>query len=404
VCEHVFVSGELSVMHADADAFYASVEQRDDTRLRGRPVIVGGGVVLAASYEAKARGVRGGMGGARARRLCPDAIEVEPRWPAYVEASKELFRVFDGMSPTVEAMGMEEAFLDLRGLARICGSPAEIGARLRQRARERVGLPVTVGIATTKFLAKMASRAAKPDGLLVVAPEDELDFLHPLAVESLWGVGEATARRLHASGIRTVAELAAMPERYLVSILGRARGRHLYAIAQNDDRRRVRSGTRRRSVGSQSALGPRPRSAEEIETVLVSLVDRVTRRMRAKGRVGRTVTLRLRFGDYSRATRSLTLGQATSTMRTVLVAAKALLDGARPLIGERGLTLIGVAVTDVSMPRAGVQLPLALGGRDDTALDAAVDRARDRFGAKAVTRASLVRRGARYESWIRPGE
>jgi DNA polymerase IV len=198
-------------MHADADAFYASVEQRDDPRLRGRPVIVGGGVVLAASYEARARGVRGGMGGARARRLCPAAIEVEPRWAAYVEASKELFRVFEEASPTVEGMGMEEAFLDLRGLSRICGSPAEIGSRLRQRARERVGLPVTVGIATTKFLAKMASRAAKPDGLLVVAPGAEVDFLHPLAVERLWGVGEATARRLHAAGIRTVGELAEMP-------------------------------------------------------------------------------------------------------------------------------------------------------------------------------------------------
>jgi DNA polymerase-4 len=391
-------------MHADADAFYASVEQRDDPRLRGRPVIVGGGVVLAASYEARARGVRGGMGGARARRLCPAAIEVEPRWAAYVEASKELFRVFEEASPTVEGMGMEEAFLDLRGLSRICGSPAEIGSRLRQRARERVGLPVTVGIATTKFLAKMASRAAKPDGLLVVAPGAEVDFLHPLAVERLWGVGEATARRLHAAGIRTVGELAEMPERYLVSILGRATGHHLYAIARNDDRRRVRSGTRRRSVGSQSALGSRPRPEAEIETVLVSLVDRVTRRMRAKGRVGRTVTLRLRFADYSRATRSLTLGQATSTTRTVLIAAKRLLAAARPLIRERGLTLIGVAVTDVSMPRAGVQLPLALGGRDDIALDTAVDRARDQFGAKAVTRASLIKRGARYESWILPGE
>jgi DNA polymerase-4 len=195
-----------------------------------------------------------------------------------------------------------------------------------------------------------------------------------------------------------------MPEQYLVSMLGRAGGRHLHAIARNCDRRRVRSGTRRRSVGSQSALGSRPRSEEEIETVLVSLVDRVTRRMRSKGRVGRTVTLRLRFADYSRATRSLTLGQATSTTRTVLVAAKHLLETARPLIRERGLTLIGVAVSDVSMPKAGIQLPLALGGRDDTALDAAVDRTRDRFGARAVTRASLVRRAARYDSWIRPGE
>jgi DNA polymerase-4 len=391
-------------MHADADAFYASVEQRDHPRLRGRPVIVGGGVVLAASYEARARGVRGGMGGRRARQLCPDAIEVEPRWPAYVEASKELFRVFEETSPTVEGMGMEEAFLDIRGLTRICGTPIEIGSKLRHNARERVGLPVTVGIATTKFLAKMASRAAKPDGLLAVAPGEELRFLHPLEVESLWGVGEATASRLHAAGIRTVGQLAAMPEQYLVSILGRATGRHLYAIARNHDRRRVRSGHRRRSVGSQSALGSRPRSAAEIETVLVSLVDRVTRRMRASGRVGRTVQLRLRFGDYSRATRSLTLGHATATTRTVLIAAKSLLKAARPLIRERGLTLLGVAVTDVSMPRAGVQLPLPLGGRDDGALDAAVDRTRDRFGTRAVTRASLVKRGARYESWIRPGE
>jgi DNA polymerase IV len=400
----MFVPEELPVMHADADAFYASVEQRDDPSLRGRPVIVGGGVVLAASYEAKARGVRGGMGGRQARRLCPDAIEVEPRWQAYVEASKDLFGVFEEISPTVEGMGMEEAFLDLGGLGRICGSPAEIGARLRRLARRRVGLSVTVGIASTKFLAKMASRAAKPDGLLIVARGSEREFLHPLEVESLWGVGEATARRLHAAGILTVGQLAQMPENYLVSILGRATGRHLYGIARNDDRRRVRAGTRRRSVGSQSALGSRRRPWAEIETVLVSLVDRVTRRMRASGRVGRTVTLRLRFADYSRATRSLTLGQATATTRTVLIAARQLLRAARPLIRERGLTLIGVAVTDVSMPRAGIQMPLALGGRDDWALDAAVDRARDRFGAKSVTRASLVKRGARYESWIRPGD
>ena len=390
-------------MHADADAFYASVEQRDDPRLRGRPVLVGGGVVLAASYEAKARGVHGGMGGRQARRLCPDAIEVEPHWPAYVEASKELFRVFEEISPTVEGLGMEEAFLDLRGLGRICGPPAEIGGRLRRRARERVGLPVTVGIASTKFLAKMASRAAKPDGMLIIERGSELEFLHPLEVESLWGVGEATARRLHGAGIRTVGQLAQMPENYLVSILGRAGGRHLYAIARNDDRRRVRSGTRRRSVGSQSALGSRPRPWAEIETVLVSLVDRVTRRMRASGRVGRTVQLRLRFADYSRATRSLTLGQATATTRTVLIAARQLLRAARPMIRDRGLTLVGIAVTDVSMPRAGIQMPLPLGGRDDWALDAAVDRTRDRFGAKSVTRASLVKRGARYESWIRPG-
>jgi DNA polymerase IV len=391
-------------MHADADAFYASVAQRDDSALRGRPVAVGGGVVLAASYEARAYGVHGGMGGREARRRCPELIVVEPRWQAYVQASRELFALFEETAPTVEGLSMEEAFLDIRGLDRICGGPAEIGRRLRGRARERLGLPVTVGVATTKFLAKMASRAAKPDGLLVVDPEREFEFLHPLAVETLWGVGPATAGKLRAAGIATVGDAAALSSEQLVSIVGRATGRHLHAIARNHDRRRVRSGSRRHSVGSQSALGPRPRPAAEVESILAALVDRVTRRMRASGRIGRTVELRLRFGDYSRASRSRRLGEATATTRTILIAARSLLHVARPLIRERGLTLIGVAVTDVSAPRAGVQLPLALGGRDDVALDAAVDEARDRFGNDAVRRASLVRRGPALQPWIRPGD
>src|SRR6185436_9568768 len=196
-CEHVFVSrSTATILHADLDAFYASVEQRDDPSLRGRPVIVGGGVVLACSYEAKARGVRTAMGGGQARRLCPDAVVVRPRMSAYSEASKAVFSVFNETTPLVEALSIDEAFLDVRGMRRIFGSPVRIAARLRREVRAQVGLPITVGVAGTKFLAKVASGVAKPDGLLVVPPGGELAFLHPLPVERLWGVGPVTARKL----------------------------------------------------------------------------------------------------------------------------------------------------------------------------------------------------------------
>ncbi|MBO0691042.1 MAG: DNA polymerase IV, partial [Candidatus Dormibacteraeota bacterium] len=248
-------TGQATILHADLDAFYASVEQRDDPRLRGRPVIVGGGVVLAASYEAKALGVRTAMGGGRALRLCPDAVVVQPRMSAYVEASKAVFSVFEDTTPLVEGLSIDEAFLDVRGLHDISGTPAEIAARLRRRVHERVGLPITVGVARTKFLAKVASGVAKPDGLLVVPPGEELDFLHPLPVERLWGVGAATARKLHGRGIRTVGQVAGLPEPALVTMLGRASGDHLFALAHNRDPRPVEGGRRRRSVGAQRALG-----------------------------------------------------------------------------------------------------------------------------------------------------
>src|SRR5881394_3426245 len=212
VCEHVFVPMEAAILHADLDAFYASVEQRDDRRLRGRPVIVGGGVVLAASYEAKAFGVRTAMGGRTARRLCPHAVVVPPRMAAYSEASKDVYRVFDDTTPLVEGLSIDEAFLDVRGMRRLAGGPAEIAVRLRREVRRRVGLPITVGIARTKFLAKVASGVAKPDGLLAVPPDRELEFLHPLPVERLWGVGRVTARRLHDAGITTVRQVAELPE------------------------------------------------------------------------------------------------------------------------------------------------------------------------------------------------
>src|SRR5438309_994304 len=337
----------MFVLHADADAFFASVEQRDDPRLRGRPVIVGGGVVLAASYEAKARGIHSAMGGAQARRLCPDAIVVPPRMSAYAEASKAVYRVFEDTTPLVEGLSIDEAFLDVRGLERIAGTPTEIAARLRREVRERVGLPITVGVARTKFLAKVASGVAKPDGLLVVPPDRELSFLHPLPVERLWGVGPATARKLHERRISTVGEVARLPETVLVTMLGRAAGRHLHALAHNRDPRPVQVGRRRRSIGSQCALGRSRKMPEAVDAVLVSLVDRVTRRMRAAGRAGRTVVLRLRFGDFSRATRSHTLSRPTAHTQTILVTARWLLAAAMPEIERRGLTLVGVAVSNL---------------------------------------------------------
>ncbi|MDX6671060.1 MAG: polymerase [Solirubrobacteraceae bacterium] len=390
-CEHVFVSTEATILHADLDAFYASVEQRDDPRLLGRPVIVGAGVVLAASYEAKARGVRTAMGGAQARRLCPDAVVVPPRMSAYSEASKAVFAVFDDTTPLVEGLSIDEAFLDVRGLRRISGTATEIAGRLRRDVRERVGLPITVGVARTKFLAKVASGVGKPDGLLVVPPGGELAFLHPLPVERLWGVGPVTARKLRASGIATVGEVARVAEGALVSLLGRAAGRHLHALAHNRDPRRVRTGLRRRSVGAQRALGRGPRSWEDLDATLVALVDRLARRLRAAGRVCRTVMLRLRFDDFSRATRSHTLAEATAQTQTVLATARALLATAMPLIERQGITLIGVALGNLQDDRA-IQLALPLDPTRDIALDVTLDAVRDRFGTGAITRAVLVGR------------
>jgi DNA polymerase-4 len=387
----MFVMSEATILHADLDAFYASVEQRDDPRLRGRPVIVGAGVVLAASYEAKAHGVRTAMSGAQARRLCPRAVVVEPRMSAYAVASKAVYRVFEDTTPLVEGLSIDEAFLDVRGLRRLSGTPIEIAVRLRRDVRERVGLPITVGVARTKFLAKVASGVAKPDGLLVVPPDGELAFLHPLPVDRLWGVGPVTAGKLHDRGITTVGEVAQLAEAALVSMLGRASGRHLHALAHNRDPRPVQLRRRRRSIGSQRALGRSPRSPDAIDAVVVALVDRVSRRMRAAGRVGRTVVLRLRFDDFSRATRSHTLPRATAQTQTILVTARGLLATAMPLIERQGLTLVGVAVGNLDDDSA-TQLALPFDRHTGGALDAALDEVRDRFGSTAVTRAVLLGR------------
>jgi len=381
---------DATILHADLDSFYASVEQRDDPTLRGRPVIVGGGVVLAASYEAKAYGVRTAMGGGLVSRLCPNAVVVSPRFEAYSDASKAVFAVFEDTTPLVEGLSIDEAFLDVGGLRRVSGTPREIAVRLRERVREEVGLPITVGVARTKFLAKVASGVAKPDGLLVVPPDNELGFLHPLPVERLWGVGPKTAAKLHARGITTVGEVARLAQPTLVSILGLASGRHLHALAHNRDPRPVQVGKRRGSIGSQCAIGWRPKSDADIDATAVAIVDRVTRRMRAAGRVGRTVVLRMRFNDSTRATRSHTLPRATAQTETVLRAVRALLRSAQPLIDAQGLTLVGVSVANLDN-EAAVQLTLPFDNHTD-ALDAALDEVHERFGSKALTRATHLGR------------
>ena len=380
-----------TILHADLDAFYASVEQRDDPSLRGRPVIVGGGVVLACSYEAKRLGVRTAMGGHRALRLCPHAIVVPPRMSAYSEASKAVFEVFHNTTPLVEGLSIDEAFLEVRGLRKIAGTPLEIAERLRRDVLEQVGLPITVGIARTKFLAKVASGVAKPDGLLLVPPDGELEFLHPLPVERLWGVGRVTAEKLHERGVYTVADVARLAQSSLVGMLGKAAGRHLHALAHNYDPRPVRVGQRRRSIGSQRALGSRPRTRADLEATLAALVDRVARRLRGAKRVCRTVVLRLRFADFTRATRSHTLFRATDDTQVLLDTARQLLRDVMGLLDERGCTLVGISLANLDNVDA-VQLVLPFDRYPAGSLDTALDHVRDKYGSASVTRAALLGR------------
>ena len=386
----MFVRGEATILHADLDAFYASVEQRDAPRLRGRPVIVGGGVVLACSYEAKRRGVRTAMNGRQARALCPEAIVVPPRMPAYSAASKAVFAIFRDTTPLVEGLSIDEAFLEVGGLHKIAGPPLEIAGELRARVAREVGLPITVGIARTKFLAKVASGVAKPDGLLLVPPDREAAFLLPLPVERLWGVGKVTSAKLHALGVRTVADAEALGEAGLVSVVGRAAGRHLHALATGLDPRPVDTTRRRRSIGSQQALGRRERSAAELDAILAGTLDRLGRRLREGHRTARTVVLRLRFDDFARATRSHSLSEATAHTATLLEAARVLLRAALPMIRERGITLLGVSLAGLSDDRC-AQLALPFDARSGPAIDGALDAVQQRFGSRSVGRATQLR-------------
>ena len=385
----MFVLEEATILHADCDAFFASVAQRDDPSLRGLPVAVGPGIVMAATYEARAFGVRSAMPAEKARRLCPGLVVVSADFDAYVRASRQLFRVFRDTAPVVEGMSLEEAFLDVRGLGRISGHPVEIAIALRKRVRDEIGLPLSVGVARTKGVAKMASKMSKPEGLLAISSSGELPFLHPLRVERLWGVGASTARKLHAAGVETVGQVAAMTREELESVLGRAGARSLHAFALGRDPRRVRIGSGRRSVGSQRGLGLSRLRDGDLDATLVSLVDRVTHRMRKGGHVGRTVVLRLRFGDYKRATRSRTLSHATAGSEPILAAARSLAREAMPEMKRRGVTMVGITVQGLG-DGAAVQLELPI-GRSSPQLDRALDEVRERFGSGAVSRGRMPR-------------
>lgn len=393
--------GEATVLHADLDAFYASVEQRDAPALRGRPVIVGGGVVLAASYEAKARGVRTAMGGRQARELCPDAVIVPPRMDAYSAASKDVFAIFRDTTPLVEGLSIDEAFLEVGGLRRIAGTPEEIAVRLRERVRTEVGLAISVGVARTKFLAKVASAVSKPDGLLVVEPEREEAFLLPLPVERLWGVGAATAEKLHGLGISTVGQLAELEAATAERLLGKATGAHLHALARLRDPRPVDTTRRRGSIGSQRALGRRPRSADELDVILTQIVDRLARRLREHDRVCRTLVLRLRFGDFAKATRSRTVRFATDRTATLLDIARALLAAAMPEIEDRGITLIGISLSQLGRADS-IQPELPINWDDGARLDTVLDAVRGRFGAASVARATQLGRDAGWSTPVLP--
>ena len=382
-----------TILHADLDAFYASVEQRDDPSLRNRPMMVGGGVVLSASYEARRCGVRTAMSGGQARRLCPSIIEVPARMQAYAEASRRVFEIFRDTTPEVEGLSIDEAFLDVTGLHRLVGPGRVVAEQLRRRVDREVGLPISVGCATTKFLAKVASAVSKPDGLLVVEPGHELEFLHPLPVERLWGVGPVTADRLRSIGITTVGEVAAIEPDRLVGIIGRGAGHHLHAISNNRDPRRVDTSRRRRSIGSQRSFPGGGLDRGECEAILLEVVDRVTSRLRTAERVGRTVVLRLRFGDFTSATRSHTLLQATSSTDEVLRTARRLLADNWSTCEARGLTRLGLSIGNLSDADA-VQLAFSF-DRPAPEIDIAVDDIRDRFGREAIDRARLLHRDRR---------
>jgi DNA polymerase-4 len=393
--------GEATVLHADLDAFYASVEQRDAPALRGRPVIVGGGVVLAASYEAKARGVRTAMGGRQARELCPDAVIVPPRMDAYSAASKEVFAIFRDTTPIVEGLSIDEAFLEVGGLRRIAGTPEQVAMQLRERVRTEVGLAISVGVARTKFLAKVASAVSKPDGLLVVEPDAEQAFLLPLPVERLWGVGAVTAEKLHRLGIRTVGQLAELEEAAAERLLGRATGAHLHALARLRDPRPVDTTRRRSSIGSQRALGSRPRLAAELDLILTQIVDRLARRLRDGDRVCRTVVLRLRWGDFAKATRSRTVGVPTDRTAVLLAVAQELLAQARQEIDDRGITLIGVSLSQLGRADS-IQPELPIDWNEGSRLDSVLDAVHDRFGAASVGRAAQLGRDPGWSTPLLP--
>jgi DNA polymerase-4 len=395
----VTARAEPSILHVDLDAFFASVEQLDDPSLRGRPVIVGGtgmrGVVAAASYEARAYGVHSAMPTARARRACPEAAFLPPRFDRYSEKSEEVMAILRSYTPLVEQLSVDEAFLDVAGVRRRHGPPERVARQLKVAVHERTGLVVSVGVATTKFLAKLASDASKPDGLLVVEPGTELDFLGPLPVTRLWGVGPATFAKLERMGIATVADVRHLPPDVLVRALGPALGAHVHALALNDDPRPVVPERPVKTVGAEETFAADLRSADACDRELVRLASRVAARLRAAGVATRTVTLKVRYGDFETRTRSRTLARPTDGAADLLATARELLLG---FDVDRGIRLLGISGSQLAPPPP-EQGTLALGdtaGEHEAhrarqaAAERAADEARARFGARAVRPATLV--------------
>jgi DNA polymerase-4 len=402
------VSGAASILHADLDAFYASVEQRNRPELRGKPIAVGGGVVLAASYEARAFGVHAAMPLNRARQMCPALIVVDGSYGEYAEISDTVFEICRRFTPLVEQISIDEAFLDVAGAKRLFGPADAIAARLRRDVKTETGLVVSVGAARTKFLAKVASRVAKPDGLVVVPPDGELPFLHALPVGHIWGVGPVTERKLADMGIHTVSQLATGDVRALERRLGRHAGRHLHALSWNRDPRPVVTHRGARSVGAQSAFGGNRHDPDFHRKVLARLADRVGSRLRKKGRSGRTIGVRIRFNDMQAITRATTLAAPVSSTEAIFQVAEHLTAQAvAEAAAGRGLTLLGVRVSSLAVaPHLQLELPLIGSGSAVTSagsalslardrLDTAVDSLRSRFGKETLGPASalLERRG-----------
>jgi DNA polymerase IV len=391
-----------TILHADLDAFYASVEQMLDPTLRGKPIAVGGGVVLAASYEAKAFGIRSGMPGRQARELCPQLIFVGGHFDDYQRLGDAAIKVLDDFTPLVERISIDEAFADVAGCTHLFGSPAEIAAAIRRRVRTELGLPISVGVARTKHLAKIASQVAKPDGLVIVDPRAELDFLHALPVELMWGVGPVGRARLAAIGVHTIGQLAQTHAWSLERLLGRAVSEKLTALAWNRDPREIATHRRARSAGAQSALGRKPAQERVFRPTLRHLADRVASRLRAKSRPGRTVTVRVRFADLRSVTRSITLDAPVSATTILAEIAE---DLVRTVLtqhpDEKTISLLAISVSHLET-HADLQLELPLGlddeGRRPGAkrgmarfmADRAVDLIRDRFGWEAVGYGSVA--------------
>ena len=393
---------KATILHADLDAFYASVEQLLDPALRGKPVAVGGGVVLAASYEAKAFGIRSGMPGRRARELCPQLVFVSGHFKDYQRLGDAAINVLNDFTPLVERISIDEAFADVAGCTHLFGPPADIAGEIRRRVRAELGLAISIGVARTKHLAKIASQVAKPDGLVIVDPHTELDFLHDQPVELMWGVGPVSKARLAETGVLTIGQLAKTPGWSLEQLLGPATSEKLTALAWNRDPRQIRTHRRAQSAGAQSALGRKPAEERVFVPALRHLADRVASRLRAKSRPGRTVTVRVRFADLRAVTRSITLDAPVSTTAILAEIAEELV---RSVLAhhpdEKTISLLAISVSHLEKyPDVQLEFPFGLEGEERRPgtkrgmarwmADRAVDMIRDRFGWEAVGYGSVA--------------